>query len=165
VKANAAKYKGDPRRVALIGESSGGILALLAAGRATDDAAVQAVVAFYTPADLSYIVRDGDVPPMVREYWGIGADEELTAWQREWSPSTYARRMPPVLLIHGTADTKVPFDNALRLEKALQAAKVPVEVISIKDGDHGMGSWASGYQEAMGSWLRRVLGVPRRVKP
>ena len=46
----------------------------------------------YTPADLGYIVGDGNVSPMVRDYWGIRADENVRDWQREWSPSTYARR-------------------------------------------------------------------------
>ncbi|HEX8410434.1 MAG TPA: alpha/beta hydrolase [Thermoanaerobaculia bacterium] len=139
IKANARKYKGDPRRVALIGESSGGILALDAAGRATGDAKVHAVVAFYTPADLGYIVQHGDVPPMVREYWGM-PEGDLAAWQHAWSPITYARRgMPPVLLVHGTADSKVPFENSLRLEKAFKQARVPCTLVAIKDGDHGMG--------------------------
>jgi acetyl esterase len=152
VKANAARYKGDPKRIALLGESAGGILALLAAGRG---AGVQSVVALYTPADLSYIVRGGNVPPIVRHYWGIGDDENLTRWQREWSPITYAARMPPVLLIHGTADTKVPFDNSVRLERALKEAGVPAELIPVEKGDHGMSSWQdASWQEKMIAWLR-----------
>lgn len=163
IKANAAKYKGDKRRVALIGESSGGILALVAAGRATGDAKVNAVVAFYTPADLSYVVRGGDVPQAVRDYWGITKGENLAAWQREWSPITYARAgMSPVLLIHGTGDPKVPFENSLRLEKALKEAGVACKLIAIKDGDHGMESWEKvdpSYQEKMITWLKKTLRV------
>ena len=165
IKANAAKYKGDKRRVALIGESSGGILALVAAGRAKADMKVQAVVAFYTPADLSYVVGDGEIPELVRNYWGIKTDENLAAWQRDWSPITYAKAgMPPVLLVHGTADSKVPFENSLRLEKALKEAGVASEFIAIKDGDHGMGSWEAAdptYKEKMIAWLRKTLRVRR----
>jgi acetyl esterase len=161
IKLNAAKYKGDPRRVALIGESSGGILALVTAGRATQETRVNAVVAFYTPADLSYIVRDGNVPKLVRDYWGISPDQDLAAWQKEWSPISYARRgMSPVLLIHGSADTKVPFANSLKLEKALKEAGVPCELIAIKDGDHGMGSWEtvdSSYKNKMIVWLKKLF--------
>lgn len=163
IKANAAKYKGDKRRVALIGESSGGILALVAAGRATADRKVNAVVAFYTPADLSYVVRDGNVPQVVRDYWGITKGEDLLAWQREWSPITYARTaMSPLLLIHGTADSKVPFENSLRLEKAWKEAGVPCKLLPIKDGDHGMESWEKvdpSYKNKMIAWLKKTLQV------
>lgn len=165
VKANAAKYKGDKRRVALIGESSGGILALVAAGRAAADTRVDAVVAFYTPADLSYVVRDGNIPQAVREYWGIGKDEDLAAWRREWSPITYARAgMPPVLLLHGTADPKVPLENSLLLEKAFKGAGVACELIAVEGGDHGMGSWEKvdpSYKEKVIVWLRKTLRVRR----
>ena len=165
IKANAAKYKGDKQRVALIGESSGGILALVAAGRATADIKVDAVVAFYTPADLSYVVRDGNIPQVVRDYWGIRKDEDLAAWRREWSPITYARAgMPPVLLVHGTADPKVPFENSLRLEKAFKEAGVACELIAVKGGDHGMESWEGvdpSYKEKMIAWLKKTLRVRR----
>jgi len=163
IKANAGKYKGDKRRVALIGESSGGILALVTAGRATANMRVNAVVAFYTPADLTYVVRDGNVPQLVRDYWGITKDEKLGDWQREWSPITYARPgMSPVLLIHGTADSKVPFENSVRLDKAWKEAGVACELIPIKDGDHGMGSWETvdpTYKEKMIAWLKKTLRV------
>lgn len=165
VKANAAKYKGDERRVALIGESSGGILALVAAGRAAADIKVDAVVAFYTPADLSYVVRDGNIPQVVRDYWGIRKDEDLAAWRREWSPITYARPgMPPVLLVHGTADPKVPLENSLRLKKAFKEAGVACELVAVGGGDHGMGSWEKvnpGYKEKVIAWLRKTLRARR----
>jgi acetyl esterase len=163
VKANAAKYKGDKRRVALIGESSGGILALVAAGQATEATKVNAVVAFYTPADLSYVVRDGNIPPVVRDFWGIRKDENLADWKRDWSPITYARAgMSPVLLIHGTADPKVPFENSRRLQMAWKEAGIAAELIPIKDGDHGMASWENvdaSYKHKMIDWLKKTLRV------
>lgn len=165
IKDNAAKYKGDRRRIALIGESAGGILALVVAGRAKAATKVQAVVAFYTPVDLGYVVADGNISQAVRDYWGIKKDEDLAAWHRQWSPTTYARSMPPVLLIHGTADPKVPFENSLRLQRAYRQAGVPSELIEVEGGDHGMESWEkveTSYKEKMISWLNRSLQPERR---
>lgn len=142
IRRNAATYKGDPRRIALIGESSGGIVALVAAGRAAAETKVNAVVAYYTPADLAYIAREGSVPPFVRESWGVGEHENLSAWQREWSPVTYAGRMPPALLIHGSADTRLP--------RAFAKAGVPHEVIP-PDADH---------EKKVIAWLARHLATP-----
>ncbi len=116
----------------------------------------------HTPADLSYVVRDGK-HSIGRDYWGITKGENLAAWQRKWSPITYARPvMSPVLLIHGTADPKVDFENSLRLEKAWKEADVACELVAIKDGDHGMESWQKidpSYKGKMIAWLKKVLRV------
>jgi alpha-L-fucosidase 2 len=164
IKANAATYKGDVRRLALMGESTGGIFACVVAGRAGPATKVNAVVAFYTPADLTYLMPEGELPPQGREYFGVKEGEDLKAWMKDNSPLTYAKPgMPPVLLIHGTADSKVPFSNSLRFQQALKAAGVPCELIAIRDGDHGMDSWETvdpGYKTKMIAWLGQTLGRP-----
>ncbi len=70
--------------------------------------------------------------------------------------------MPPILLVHGTVDSKVPFRNALRLQSALQEANITREVIAIKDGDHGMASWDTldqTYKQKMVTWRGKNLHV------
>jgi acetyl esterase/lipase len=161
VKAHASTYKGDPRRIALIGESSGGIFACVVAGRAKEGSSVDAVVAFYTPADLEYIMPQGKMGPRGREYWGVKEGDDLTALKREFSPISYAKAgMPPLLLVHGTADPKVPYGESLRLALACKEAGVSCELITVKDGDHGMGSWEEvdpSYKEKVFAWLRKTL--------
>jgi dipeptidyl aminopeptidase/acylaminoacyl peptidase len=57
---------------------------------------------------------------------------------RRLSPITYVRRgLPPVLSIHGDADQTVPYDQSVRLTKALKDAGDDAELITIKDGKHG----------------------------
>jgi acetyl esterase/lipase len=65
VKAHAAEYHVDPRRIALAGESAGGHLVDLAAARADDSTRVAAVVSFYGVYDLVALanVRGGVHPP------------------------------------------------------------------------------------------------------
>lgn len=94
----------------------------------------------------------------------IGAskkNENLTSWQQEWSPTTYAKAgFPPVLLINGAADSKVPLENSLRLEKAFKQAGVISELIEIKSGDYGLESWEKvdlSYKRKMINWLKKTL--------
>ncbi|MBI4557170.1 MAG: alpha/beta hydrolase [Candidatus Hydrogenedentes bacterium] len=44
---------------------------------------------------------------------------------------------PPVLLLHGTADTDVPFQQSVDMAAALEKAGVPHELVTIPDGPHG----------------------------
>ena len=53
VKEHASEYRVNPNKIVLIGESAGGQLAAMAALRPDPGGAVQGVVAFYTPSDLS----------------------------------------------------------------------------------------------------------------
>jgi dipeptidyl aminopeptidase/acylaminoacyl peptidase len=54
------------------------------------------------------------------------------------SPLTYVRPgLPPILTIHGDADTIVPYSQAVRLHDALTKANVPNQLITIPGGKHG----------------------------
>ena len=61
--------------------------------------------------------------------------EELA---RKVSPLTYVRAgLPPVLTIHGDADTTVPYSQAVRLHEALTKAGVTNQLLTIAGGKHG----------------------------
>jgi acetyl esterase/lipase len=45
---------------------------------------------------------------------------------------------PPTLLIHGTADTDVPYELSVDMDHALTAQRVPHELITVKNGNHGL---------------------------
>jgi dipeptidyl aminopeptidase/acylaminoacyl peptidase len=54
------------------------------------------------------------------------------------SPLTYIRAgLPPILTIHGDADTTVPYQHAVRLHEALNKAGVPNQLLTIPGGKHG----------------------------
>jgi acetyl esterase/lipase len=46
---------------------------------------------------------------------------------------------PPLLMIHGTADTDVPVDTSIAMAGALAKRKLPHELILIPNGEHGLG--------------------------
>ena len=46
---------------------------------------------------------------------------------------------PPILMMHGTADTDVPSDKSVEMARALAECKVTHELILIPNGGHGLG--------------------------
>jgi alpha-L-fucosidase 2 len=171
VKAHAADSKVDPDRIALIGESAGGHLVSLAGVRATKETRVAAVVPFYAPHDLESRVRQSaTVPPWLGALFGLTETNEAT-WKvlRGASPLHHIRPgLPPYLLVHGTKDDKVPFEQSLRFREKTRAAGNRCDLITIEGGAHGMGGWEKidpSYREKLVEWLREVLSASPRGSP
>lgn len=76
-------------------------------------------------------------------------------WPKEvsgWSPHTEAEKyvpympvrnvtksFPPTMLIHGTNDTDVPYQQSLMMAKEFKKHGVKHELVSIPNGEHGLG--------------------------
>lgn len=163
VKAHAAEYHIDPNRIALAGESAGGHLVALAAVRATAGTQVAAVVAIYTPFDLVGNLPSGSAlsPVMAGLFGQTNYTAEVAAVIRQASPINQVKSgLPPFLLLHGTADKRVVYQQSQTMMKQLQKVGVPCELITIKDGNHGMLGWeklAPGFKQNIVSWLKRTL--------
>jgi acetyl esterase/lipase len=167
LRSNAALYSIDPQRVAALGESAGGHLALLlglmdgpaagagstatpaASSNRVEPARLRAVVNFYAPTDLrSRRPRPAAEPLLQKSFEGrdsnaLPADFAGTSDRGEpvmarISPVTYVDSCdPPVLTLHGAADLLVPVEQARRLHEALRKAGV-IEALEIVDaGGHG----------------------------
>ncbi|MBI3698110.1 MAG: alpha/beta hydrolase [Acidobacteria bacterium] len=165
VKSHAREYRVDPKRIALMGESAGGHLVSFVGAQNKRASRVAAVVSFYGPHDLetravqSKALRDSE-----KAFLGLTElnDETLRAL-REASPITYVKKgMPPFLLIHGTEDKAVPYDQSVRMCEKMKQAGNRCEIFTVEGAPHGVGPWEKNrafqaYKEKMVAWLKQTL--------
>ena len=115
VRANAGSLGIDPQRIAIVGHSAGGHIALFTAGQA--DAGLAACVAFYPQTDVKNIAA-ALMPP--------GSDAAAIS---DASPFAHIQASyPPTVIFHGLSDVTIPPENSQRLLQALRDAKVPSEL-------------------------------------
>ena len=163
VKANAAKYRIDPRRIAISGESAGGQIIALAVVRATEATRVAAAVPFYGIFDFAAEAkrRDGQIPSFNKLFGRETQDATMQKMMHEASPINFVKPgLPPFLLVHGTADQSVAYQQSVDMLARLRAAGVPSELITIKDGPHGMLPWpplAPDFTDRVVAWLNKTL--------
>jgi acetyl esterase len=163
VKAHAKEYQVDMNRIALIGESAGGHIVSFVGVRAKGDTRVAAVVPFYAPHDLVLQNKGRETPgtSMVALFGMTNWTDANWKTLRDASATSYLRKdLPPYLLIHGDQDAQVPYEQSVAFQKQMRAVGARCDLITIKDGAHGMGGWdklGSDYQEQMIAWLRKTL--------
>jgi len=161
LRANAGRYGIDPEHIGVYGTSAGAHLASCLG--TMDDARfeghggyegissrVQAVVDAAGPVDFragNFFDGDEFISPqqhsqdtgMLNALFGQPFDANPGLWI-EGSPAAHVRPGdPPFLIAHGGRDQIVSPQQAKTIAAALQQARVPVELIIVKNGNHGLG--------------------------
>jgi acetyl esterase/lipase len=143
IRENAAKWGLDSGRLAMMGFSAGGHLALSQTiFRDRDFASAPGIVNSLCRADalmLCYpVISSGEFAHQgsFTNLLGDNPDsglKELLSLEKQVNKS-----LPPVFLWHTCADQAVPVENSLLLVAALRRAGVPLEMHIFPDGKHGL---------------------------
>jgi len=148
VAAQAQMYGFDTNRIVVTGESAGGHLAL-SLGTIPDSEGfdrecagnvalpkVAAVINWFGITDVPDVI-DGPHKSNAAMRW-FGSMPNRMELAKRVSPITYVRPgLPPILTIHGDADTTVPYDEAVRMHAALAKVGTPNQLLTIPGGKHG----------------------------
>jgi len=158
---NAEQYNFDLDRIVVSGNSAGGHLSLttgmLPASAGLDrqcpgdrrrawstgstsmaDLTVAAIINWYGITDVVGLMQgQPGTSGNFTEAW-LGSRSDRGEVAARVSPLTYVRQgLPPVLTIHGDADSIVPYAHGVRLHKALDVAGVPNQLLTVAGGGHG----------------------------
>lgn len=163
LRANAAKYNVDARRIGVFGSSAGGHLAAFLGttngisqlegwgGYPEASSSVQAVVTYFGPADLT------------TSDWGfIDKLGFLTVFgtSRNWakaSPINYVTKGDaPFYVIGGDRDDRVDVRQAQAMYARLQAVGVPSELLIVKNCDHEFSPKGGALNPSRGEVTKRL---------
>jgi hypothetical protein len=143
----------DPERIALVGSSYGGYLAvLLTADRKVRALALQAPAIYKDPdfdRPKTALNLDGDLPAYRARR--LGPEDNLAL-------RNAARFQGDVLLVESENDTVIPRQVVENYRAAFSAAASVTHHL-MEHADHGLGSqqWRHAYGATLGEWLSRVL--------
>ncbi len=156
LKAHAKEYGFDPERICVFGTSAGGhLVAMLGVSgdvaklegelgaHGDQSSRVAAVIDFFGPT--SFLTMN-DFPSRIDhnaknspESLLIGGPvQERKEQSLAAAPVSYVSADDaPVLIMHGTKDPLVPFDQSTTFHAALTKAKVAAVLVPVTDGEHG----------------------------
>ena len=155
VRHNAARFGIDPDRIGGVGGSSGGhlisMLGVLDGGGEPSSpdpveragAKLQAVFARAAPFDLTRVqgrFASGSVSSLLGLRLGARDAPSSMEHRAYWAASPAAHVSPddpPFLLMHGTADERVPHGQAEKFLALLETVGIEADLVLIEGGGHG----------------------------
>jgi acetyl esterase/lipase len=161
--ADTPDWNVDPKKLAILGRSAGGHLALMAAYTPTDpelpascdvtDTSVEAVISLYAPTDLSWGYKYpaskwvSDSRGKMRAFLG-GPPDQAGNRYRDLSPiERVTPAAPRTLLAHGGRDQYVPHGHMGLLAARLRALGVPCQTLFIPYAQHAFDFVVGGFSD------------------
>jgi len=162
VRANAQRFRVDPKRIAILGESSSGqMVAQLATERVEG---VAAAVSFYGVYDFLQMATSFAPRSIPARLFGLTEmNEAARTVLMRFSPLYQVKPgMPPLLLVQGTADRL--HAQAVAFSERLDGVKAVYERYDVAGAPHGVENWEGhrewlGYKKALVDWLTRTLAL------
>ena len=139
IKNKAAEYKFNIQKLAVLGASAGGHLALLQAYKNTTPK-VNALVDMFGPADMAALYNSSNsiTQPAIQALLA-GTPATNAALYQSSSPINFVTaQSPPTLILHGTLDQLVPIAQSNALKTKLQTAGATVQMVTYPNEGH---SW------------------------
>jgi acetyl esterase/lipase len=176
LRANAGKYKINPGRIGVTGDSAGGHLAYFLGvtagarefegegGNQEVSSAVNCVVSYYGPTDFTKSYGKSVDAAEVLPLWFGGNLDQARAAHIAGSPLNWVTpRAAPTLIIHGTEDKYVAYEQAIWMGDRLSACGVDVEMLTLPGAGHGFrGEDAQKAEAAMLAFFsKRLMTEPK----
>ncbi len=146
VRANAAEWKLDGKRIGVLGFSAGGHLASTAATHFDDGnaGAADTVDRVSSRPDVAILVYPVITMTDPFTHGGsrqnlLGANPPAELVELMSNEKQVTEKTPPSFLIHTSDDPVVPLENSLLYVMACRKMHVPVELHSFEHGPHGIG--------------------------
>lgn len=157
----ARRKEVDPKRIFLMGFSGGGAVAIYAAARRKE---VAALVSCASPAEFRDLFTGQGLEDFLAHARNVGIIRDpafppsLEAWKKCFQtikPLDWIDKIPPrpLLLIHGTGDDVVDMSHALRL---YEKVKNGAEIFLIEGGGHRLRVDEKAMEKAL-QWLKSKL--------
>jgi acetyl esterase/lipase len=149
LKSKAQPYNIDAERIVVWGASAGAHITMLAAldcKRGQFDSpppttpapstCVTAVVDWFGPTTLMPPLASQTPSPTALAYVGCAPSACADSWKRTSILESLTADAPPFLIVHGDADTTVPYVQSKELLEALQRLSVMAELKTVPNGNH-----------------------------